>query len=161
MSDTMPHVKATLTPLTDRSIRVERVFKTSRARLWRAFSDPAQLAKWWGRGNTLDIVTFDFAKGGHWRFVEHAHGQLHGFEGRFGEIVPEVSFVQTFEWDGMPTHVLVTTTTLHDTDDGRTKLVAESVYLSAQDLQGMLMSGMEGGMNESYAALDRLLADEP
>ena len=145
----------------DRSVRVERVFKASRARVWRAYTQASQLAQWWGRGNPVDVVTFDFQRGGHWRFVEHAHGQQHGFEGRFGEIVEAEKIVQTFEWDGMPTHVILTTTTFHDTDEGHTRIVAESVYLSADDLQGMLTSGMEGGMNESFAALDRLLIADP
>ncbi len=158
---TMMSPKATLTPTSDRSVRIERVFKASRARVWRAFTQASQLKQWWGRGNPVDVVTFDFQRGGHWRFVEHAHGQQHGFEGRFGDIVEQEKYVQTFEWDGMPTHVLVTTTTFHDTPEGHTRIVAESTYLSAEDLQGMLMSGMEGGMNESYAALDRLLAAEP
>ena len=42
--------------------------------------------------------------------------------------------------------------------DGRTKLVTRSLFMTAEDRDGMLQSGMEGGMNESYAALDRLLA---
>lgn len=158
---TTPSEKAILTPTGDRSVRVERIFKASRARVWRAFTQPTQLAQWWGRGNPVDVVTFDFQRGGHWRFVEHAHGQQHGFEGRFGEIVEREKIVQTFEWDGMPTHVIVTTTTFHDTESGHTRLVADSVYLSADDLRGMLSSGMETGMNESYAALDRLLMADP
>lgn len=158
---TSSSVKAIVTPTSDRSLRVERVLKASRARVWRAYTQASQLAQWWGRGNPVDVVTFDFQRGGHWRFVEHAHGQQHGFEGRFGEIVEGEKIVQTFEWDGLPTHVIVTTTTFHDTEDGHTRLAAESVYLSAADLQGMLTSGMEGGMNESFAALDRLLIADP
>jgi hypothetical protein len=33
-----------------------------------------------------------------------------------------------------------------------------SIFMTAEDRDGMLQSGMEGGVNESYAALDRLLA---
>jgi len=40
----------------------------------------------------------------------------------------------------------------------RTRLVSVSLFHTAEDRDGMLKSGMEGGMNESYAALDRLLA---
>jgi uncharacterized protein YndB with AHSA1/START domain len=48
--------------------------------------------------------------------------------------------------------------TLEDLGDGRTKLVTISLFLTTQDRDGMLQSGMESGMNESYAALDRVLA---
>ena len=63
----------------DREIRIERVFHAPRARVWRAMTDPKLLAQWWGRGNPLDIERYEFHKGGHWRFVEHADGEAHGF----------------------------------------------------------------------------------
>ena len=68
-------------------------------------TDPKLVAQWWGRGNKLDVVTWDFKKGGHWRFVEHSYHGDHGFEGRFAEIDPPKKVVQMFEWDGMPGHV--------------------------------------------------------
>ena len=83
---------------------------------------------------------------------------MHGFEGRYREISPPERVVQTFEWDGMPGHVIVETMTLEDLGDGRTKLVNVSLFHTNQERDGMLNSGMEGGMNESYAALDKLLA---
>ena len=43
-------------------------------------------------------------------------------------------------------------------EDGRTKLNGHSIFMTAQDRDGMVQSGMEGGMNESYLALDRVLA---
>lgn len=156
MTASTPH-KAILSTPSDRTIRTERVFNASRERVWKAFTDPSQLAQWWGRGNKLDVVTFEFVSGGHWRFEEHADGTTHGFEGRFGDIVALERFVETFEWDGMPTHTILTTTSFEDTDDGRTRVIAESLFYTTADRDGMMMSGMEGGLNESYNALDRLL----
>jgi len=66
--------------------------------------------------------------------------------------------VQTFEWDGMPSHVIVETMTLEDLGDGRTRLVTLSLFHTADERDGFLQSGMEQGMNDSYAALDELLA---
>jgi uncharacterized protein YndB with AHSA1/START domain len=48
--------------------------------------------------------------------------------------------------------------TLEDLGDGRTKVVTTSLFHTTEDRDGMLQSGMEGGLNESYAALDRVLA---
>ena len=45
-----------------------------------------------------------------------------------------------------------------DLGDGRTRVVTTSLFHTAEERDGMLKSGMEGGMNESYAALDRLLS---
>ena len=66
--------------------------------------------------------------------------------------------VHTFEWDGMPAHVVVETVTFEDLGDGRTMVITTSLFHAAEERDGMLQSGMEGGLNESYAALDRLLA---
>ena len=150
--------KATVTMSGDREIRVERIFNAPRDRVWKAMTDPALVAQWWGRGNKLVIEKFEPTKGGHWRFVEHSdHGQ-HGFEGRFAEVTPPERIVQTFEWDGMPGHVALETMTLEDLGDGRTRLRGTTLFHTKEDRDGMVNSGMEGGMNESYAALDRVLA---
>jgi uncharacterized protein YndB with AHSA1/START domain len=97
-------------------------------------------------------------RGGHWRFVEHAPDGTHGFEGRFAEVIPLERVVQTFEWDGMPGHVALQTMTLEDLGDGRTKLVTVSLFHTTTDRDGMLQANMEEGLNQSYRALDKLLA---
>ena len=150
--------KATVTTPGDRDIRIERIFNAPRDRVWKAMTDPKLVAQWWGRGNKLVVEKMEVERGGHWRFVEHSPEGTHGFEGRFAEVTPPERVVQTFEWDGMPGHVALETMTLEDLGDGRTRLVTTSLFMTAQDRDGMVQSGMEGGLNESYAALDRVLA---
>ena len=150
--------KATVTTPSDREIRIERVFDAPRDRVWRAFTDPKLIAQWWGRGNKLVIEKFDVERGGHWRFVEHGPEGKHGFEGRYREVTPQDRIVQTFEWDGMPAYVIIETIEFTDLGDGRTKIVNVSLFHTTDERDGMLQSGMEQGLNESYAALDRLLA---
>ena len=150
---------AKLTKPTDRTIGVERIFNATRERVWKAFTDPKLLAQWWGRGNKLVIERYEFVKGGHYRFVEHSgdHG-THGFEGRYREITPMERISMTFEWDGMPGYPAVTTAEFQDLGDGRTKVVSTMQFYTPELRDGILHSGMEGGMNQSYAALDALLA---
>jgi len=149
---------AKLSTPTDRTLKVERIFQASRERVWRAHTDPKLLAQWWGRGHQLVIERFELERGGHWRFVEHHDRGVDGFEGRFREVVPMERLSMTFEWDGMPGYPAVTTTVFEDLGDGRTKLVATMQFYTPEERDGMLRSGMEGGMNESYAALDAVLA---
>ena len=149
---------AKLTTPCDREIRVERVFNAPRERVWRAFTDPELVAQWWGRGNKLVVERMEVERGGHWRYVEHAPGGVHGFEGRYREVTPPERLVQTFEWDGMPGYVEVTTVILQDLGDGRTKVIATSLFHTTEERDGMLRSGMEQGLDQSYAALDRVLA---
>jgi uncharacterized protein YndB with AHSA1/START domain len=150
--------QATVTMPSDREIRVERVFDAPRDRVWQAFTDPKLIAQWWGRGNKLVIERLEVERGGHWRFVEHSADGVHGFEGRFREVTPPTRLVQTFEWDGMPGYVVVETVTFEEAGNGRTKVVNTSLFHTTEERDGMLSSGMETGLNESYAALDRLLA---
>ena len=149
---------ATITLPSDREIRIERTFDAPRDRVWRAMTEPELVKQWWGRGNTLVIEKHEVTKGGHWRFVEHSPDGVHGFEGRFREVTPTERIVQTFEWDGMPGYVVIETLELSDLPDGRTKVVNISQFYSTEERDGMLQSGMETGLNQSYAALDRLLA---
>ena len=158
MATTKQHARAAkVTTPSDREIHVVREFDAPRDRLWRAMTEPELIAQWWGRGNRLVIEKFEFERGGHWRFVEHSTEGVHGFEGRFREITPKDHVVQTFEWDGMPGHVIIEDMRLEDLPGGRTRIVNTSLFHTTEERDGMLNAGMEGGMNESYAALDRLL----
>lgn len=147
-----------VTSVGEREIHIERAFDAPRAKVWRAFTEPELAKQWWGRGNRLDVVRFEFERGGHWRFEEHSEGQVHGFEGRFGDIEPQSRIVQTFEWDGLPTHVSLDTAEFVDLADGRTLIRSTTLFLTQADRDGMVNAGMEGGLSQSYAALDRLLA---
>ena len=150
--------KSIVTMPAEREIRVVRVFDAPRERVWRAFTEPDLVKQWWGRGNELVIEKFEPVRGGHWRFVEHSPEGSHGFEGRFRELTKPERIVQTFEWDGMPGHTILETAVFEDLGDGRTRVVNTSLFFTQEERDGMLQSGMEGGLNESYAALDRLLA---
>jgi uncharacterized protein YndB with AHSA1/START domain len=147
-----------LTTPSDREVHIERVFDAPRELVWRAFTEPELVAQWWGRGNKLVIERLDVERGGHWRFVEHSSDGIHGFEGRFREVTPPERLVWTFEWDGMPGYVAVDTTTFEDLGDGRTKVITTSLFHTTEERDGMLSSGMQTGLDQSYAALDRVLA---
>ena len=127
--------------------------------MWRAHTEPELIAQWWGRGNKLDIERMEVERGGHWRYVEHdPEGGTHGFEGRYREVTPQDRLVQTFEWDGMPGYTVLNTAEFEDLGDGRTRVVTTSLFYTPEERDGMLQSGMEQGLNQSYEALDRLLA---
>jgi uncharacterized protein YndB with AHSA1/START domain len=149
---------ASVTTTGERGVHIERVVAAPRDRVWAAYTEPDLLAQWWGRGNRLDIEKWELERGGHWRFVEHHEGGIAGFEGRFREVTPVERIVWSFEWDGMPTHVSVETIEFVDLGDGRTKLVTDTIFMTGEDRDGMMQSGMEAGMNASFAALDALLA---
>jgi uncharacterized protein YndB with AHSA1/START domain len=150
---------ATVTTPTDREIHVERVFGAPRDRVFAAFTDPKLIPEWWGpRGTTTIVDQMDVRAGGGWRFVSRdADGSETAFRGTYREVTPPERIVQTFEWEGMPGYVSVETATFEDLGE-RTKVTTTSIFHTTEERDGMLESGMERGMNETYARLDELLA---
>jgi uncharacterized protein YndB with AHSA1/START domain len=63
---------------------------------------------------------------------------------------------QTFEFEGMPGHVVLEQVTLAAEGDG-TRITGISAFTSVEYRDGMLEMGMEEGMTESYERLEELL----
>ena len=155
---TVTTARSTITTPTDREIHIERIVSAPRERVWRAYEDPALISQWWGRGNRLDIERMEFARGGRWRYVEHSASGKWGFEGRYREVTAPERFVRSFEWDGMPAHVAIEFITLTDLGDGRTRIDIVMQMHTPEERDGFLNSGMQQGMDASFAELDRLVA---
>lgn len=159
MSDQQQATKATITTPADREIHVERVFAAPRDRVFAVYTDPELIPEWWGPHGTTTIVDrMDVRPGGGWRFVSRdSDGSETAFRGTYREIAPPERIVQTFEWEGMPGHVSVETATFEDLGD-RTKVRTVSIFHTTEERDGMMASGMEGGLNETYERLDAVLA---
>ena len=151
--------KATVTTPSEREIHIERVFDAPRDKVFAAFTNPELIPEWWGpRGTTTIVDEMDVRPGGSWRFVGRgAGGSETAFRGTYREITAPERIVQTFEWEGMPGHVSVETAEFEDLGE-RTKVVTTSIFHTPEERDGMLGSGMERGMNETYERLDELLA---
>src|SRR6266571_5204243 len=76
------------------------------------------------------------------------------------ELVSPKRLVGTFEYEGMPGHVLVETATFEEIR-GKTKLTQTSLFENAEDLEGMLASGMEEGAAETMERFTELVAEMP
>ena len=102
------------------------------------------------------IDHWDARTGGSWRFTNAYEGEEYGFHGCFHEVGDD-RIVQTFTFEGAPEGVALETLRFEDVGDGRTRLVATSLVESFEDRDAWLASGMEVGVNDGYAKLDRLL----
>ena len=148
----------TMTLPSDREILITREFNAPRALVWEAITKPEHLKNWWGpRGYELISCELDARPGGSWRFVQRGpDGNDYGFRGEIREFAPPERMVQTFEFEGMPGHISVETLTLEERN-GKTLWTAHSMFASPEDRDGMLQSGMEGGMRETMDRLAELL----
>jgi uncharacterized protein YndB with AHSA1/START domain len=144
-----------------REIVTQRVFDAPRDRVFQAFTNPELIPRWWGpRGVTTTVDKMEVRVGGDWRFVCDGPDGTTAFRGTYREISPPGLVEQTFEWEGMPGHVLVERAEFEDLGDGRTKVTTRSLFHTTEERDGMLASGMEGGLTESYERLDELLAGD-
>lgn len=142
------------------TITVERVFDAPRMMVWAATTDPSLIRLWWGPKAYETIVEkFDLKPEGEWRIIHRdADGKEFGFHGVTREVVLFDRVVQTFNYEGIPAgHELVQTMVLEEMDGGKkTKLTQVAQYQNIQDLEGMVASGMEKGLTESFDRLAEL-----
>ena len=75
------------------------------------------------------------------------------------EVTAPERIIGTFEFEGLPKkgHVILQTARFVAMPGNRTLLSSQSVFQSVADRDGMLQSGMEMGVNDSYDRLDELL----
>lgn len=130
---------------------IELVFKT--------YIDPKRLPEWWGpRYLTSTVEKMEVKPGGLWRVIQcDAGGSEFAFNGVYHLVKPPSLIVSTFEYEGMPGHVILDTITFEE-HGGKTTLTEKSVFQSVEDRDGMLQSGMEEGSNESMDRFAELLA---
>jgi uncharacterized protein YndB with AHSA1/START domain len=140
-------------------ILITRSFDAPRDAVFKAFTDPDAVRQWWGLNSTETIVDqLEARPGGRWRFVQRdGEGNEYGFHGVYHDLEAPERIVSTFEFEGMPGHVLLETVTFEE-QDGRTLMTDVSVFQSVADRDGMLQSGMESGAEEGFVRLDEYLA---
>ena len=122
-------------------------------------TDPELIPRWWGpKYLTTSVDRMEVRKGGVWRYVQtDGAGDRYAFNGVYHEVTPSERLVYTFEFEGMPGHILLETVTFEE-HDGKTFLTDQSVFQSVADRDGMLSSGMEGGASESMERIEEILA---
>ena len=141
-------------------IHIVRDFRATPEQVLRAHTDPDLFARWVGPDSTTTTIDhWDCRTLGSYRYLSHLGDEEYAFRGTFPE-VGEHRIVQTFTYEGMPEAIALETLTFEDLGDGWTRLRSQSLCDSFEGRDGMLSSGMDVGVREGYAKLDRMLADE-
>ncbi|TML44343.1 MAG: hypothetical protein E6G19_09180 [Actinobacteria bacterium] len=150
--------KTSITTPSDAEIRIERTFDAPLGLVWEAYTDRELLPEWLGpRELTMTVDEFDFRPGGSYRFTHRdSDGNAFVFFGEFHEVEEPELIVRTFSWEGMPGKESVERVEFEQLDGERTRLVVTSSFDSKADRDGMLQSGMERGVVDSYSRLDEL-----
>jgi uncharacterized protein YndB with AHSA1/START domain len=146
----------------DGDLVFERTFAAPRELVWKAFTDPNLIPRWWGpHGTTTTVAEMDVRPGGKWRYVSSAADRDDvSFYGEYLEIDEPRGFKWTFMFDvegvgpmgGPETHTF-------EEVGGKTKVVSIGHMGSPEAIDGALASGMIAGAIETWDRLEALLAE--
>lgn len=139
-------------------LRLDRTFRAPRPVVYRALTDPGELAKWWGpRGFTAPSIELDLRVGGGYRIaMQPPDGDVFHLSGTFREVDLPARLAYSFRWD--PPH-----------PDDRETLVALCLEDRGEETWIRLAQGEfatqerlalhHAGWSESFERLERLLPD--
>lgn len=141
-------------------IDFERDFDFPVGLVFQAHARPEMVSQWLGpRRNAIEVVHWDFRAGGNYLYRHTGpDGGVYTFSGVFHTVRDNDFAIQTFEFDGYPDVVSIEFLTFKDLGGGRTRLIGHAVYPTQEARDGMVGSGMEGGMRESYERLEEVLS---
>jgi uncharacterized protein YndB with AHSA1/START domain len=152
--------KAMVTLPTDKEILITREFDVPRHLVYRAWTTPELVKRWWsGHQGEMKDVEIDLRVGGKWRYVMVANeGFEVAFHGEYREIVPGERIVNTeiYEMPGADEEDGALNIVTFNDVDGRTTLSLLVQCPTREVRDGILESGMEVGMQEQMDLLEDL-----
>jgi uncharacterized protein YndB with AHSA1/START domain len=149
---------ATVTLPADEQILITRAFDAPRELVYKAFTTPELVRRWWhAKRGEMTIAEIDLRVGGKWRYVMvTADGEFEvGFHGEYREIVPNERIVSTEVFEGMPDAEAVNTATFTE-EDGRTTLTILVQHASKEHRDAHIESGMEAGLQDALDLLEEV-----
>ena len=154
--------------------RFERVFKAPRELVWRTWTDPELLQRWYGPGVDTIIHRFDLQPGGEWR-NEMRWGEKSDLSKMvFQEVTAPERLVWLHssadkDWNVAPSQMMpdwpktLLTTVSFDDEGGQTRVVLTQVPVDASDAESAcfakMMAGMDNGWGSGYKIIDEILAE--
>ena len=145
----------------DREIAMTRTFDAARELVFEAWTRPALVRRWLlgPSGWSMPICEIDLRIGGRYRFVwrRDADGSEMAMGGVYRDVVAAERIVATERFDDAwyPGEAVVTTTFAETR--GRTTVTSTMLFESRDARDGVLKSGMESGVTQSYDRLAALL----
>lgn len=144
---------ATVTLPAEDEILITREFDAPKALVYRAWTTPELVKRWYGAGHgEVTVAEIDLRVGGRWRYVV---ADAYGFSGEFRELLPDQRIVSTETFDGAPDAEALNTLTLTERG-GRTTMTVLVKHQSQANRDAQLQAGMESGMNTALDLLEQV-----
>ena len=135
---------------------VTRRFEAPRDLVWRAYTEAEHVREWFGCDQMeMTEVTSDVRPGGRYRYVGRDEQMEHPFSGKYLEVEAPRRLVFTETYENVPGSEHRCELTLEEVDGG-TLLTERLVYPSQGARDGHVDSGMEHGLQQSYAGIERI-----
>lgn len=154
--------------LEQRTLVVTSTFDAPAERVWRLWSDPRQLERWWGPDPyPATVVDHDLRPGGHVSYyMTGPEGDQHKGYWEVLEVDPPRRLLAQdgfADADGNPVGDMPVSrmeVVVEPVDDARTRMVITSTYDSVAEFEKVLAMGMEDGIRQSVQQIDALLAED-
>jgi uncharacterized protein YndB with AHSA1/START domain len=152
---------AVVTVPSDTQILIKREFAAPRHLVYRAFTEPELIKRWWSGGlGTVTSAEADLRVGGKWRYVMTANAGFEvAFHGEYREIVPNERIVCTEVFEGAPgadAGSSLCTYTFTDQGGERTTVTLLTEVESKEVRDAILNSGMETGVQAGWDMLEQI-----
>jgi uncharacterized protein YndB with AHSA1/START domain len=142
-SSTSQH-SAVVTLPSDTTIQITREFAAPPAAVWRVWTEPELIKRWWaGQRGTVTSIEMDLRVGGAWRFVME-------------EIVTGEKLVSTEVYEAVPDAEALNTATFEPIEGGRCRLTLLTEHQNQHNRDMHVQSGMETGVQEGFDIIDEL-----
>jgi len=139
-------------------LHVKRFLPFPRALVYRALTEPGELARWWGpHGFSVPNIEFDLLIGGSYRIaMQPPDGEIFYLSGEFRDVAPPIRLAYTFRWsppdpDDQETIVVLT---LEEQPGGTEVRLTHSGF--ATERRRALH---EAGWTDSFERLEQVLAE--
>lgn len=140
------------------ALTLSRRYPVAPEKVWRAWTDPQAIAKWWGPGGNDPVATaeLDLRVGGRFRIVFGGpQGRDHECAGIYREVVPNRKLVFTWTWPNSTPDRVSQVTILFKPAAGGTDLE----FRHEQFFDEAARDGHKRGWSESFAKLERFLQE--
>jgi uncharacterized protein YndB with AHSA1/START domain len=141
------------------SLTLNRSYPVPPERVWRAWTDPQALKRWFGPGgeDPVSLAQLDVRAGGRFRIVFGGpDGKAHDVQGVYKEVVPNRKLVFTWTWpNSTPERESVITIELRAAGRG-----TDLVFRQEQFFDSTVRDNHRRGWTESFVKLERFLTGE-
>ena len=158
----MPQVtssRARVTTPSDEEILIEREFDAPRSLVYKAYTTPELVSRWWpGLRGEMRSAEIDLRPGGAWRYVMVTHeGAEVAFHGEFSEVVENERLVTTEAFEGAPPGSAPALNVVTFEQAGGRTTLSMLMRVESREVRDMILAtGMEGGVQEGMDILEQI-----